>query len=113
MLNGQRIAARGHNFVNNDAIITTGTVDSKMQKKLRKIQQDRTSGKISFDDAVKEMNQIMINAQKDDHYKVTEANKIHQEKLQLQQLYGSSTRGMDIYTKNTKYRKYLNPTNKH
>ena len=58
-----------------------GSMDSKIQKKLNKIQQDRQNGKISFDDAVKEMNQIMINAQKDEHFKVTEANKIYQEKM--------------------------------
>ena len=59
-------------------------VDQKIMKKIEKIQKDRQDGKISFDDAVKAMNEIYQNATRDEHFKLTEKNKIAQQKLATQ-----------------------------
>ena len=45
---------------------------------MQKIQKDRQEGKITFDDAVKGMNDVYQKARLDDHFKITEQNKIEQ-----------------------------------
>lgn len=51
-------------------------VDKKFMEKMQKIHKDKQEGKITFDDAVKGMNEVFQNARREDVFKSSEAERI-------------------------------------